>query len=73
MSFVVDRHEAFDEAQLVAILRVRGRETNSRVWLADGSFRHTLTRPATWRRRIRGGYATLEGVQWVSESQNPPA
>ena len=62
MAYVIDRHRALRDVELVAILPVRKRGVRSRLLLRDGSLYHTLTRPVTFRRKLRSpnGQATGE-------------
>lgn len=53
MPYVVDRQQAFWDAELVAVVGIRRRGVRSRVFLRDGSLAHTLTRPRTFRRKLR--------------------
>ncbi len=71
MSYVVDRQEAFLASDVVAILNVRQRRIRSRLLLRDGSLRHTLTRPRTLSRLLRGGGAPIEGLRWPNDKPKP--
>lgn len=68
MGYLVDRQEAFRDTELVAVLNLRRRGVRSRLLLRDGSLRHTLTRPRTLARRLRGGYEQLASPFWVKEA-----
>ena len=68
MGYLIDRHEAFRETELVAIISLRRRGVRSRLLLRGGSLRHTLTRPGTLVRRLRGAPQQHEGDRW----QNVP-
>jgi len=54
MGYVIDRQQAFWDADLVAVVGIRRRGVRSRVFLRDGSLAHTLTRPRTFRRKSHG-------------------
>ena len=64
MGYLIDRHEAFRETELVAIISLRRRGVRSRLLLRDGSLRHTLTRPGTLVRRLRGAPQLCDEAQW---------
>ena len=63
MGYLLDRQYAFRDADVVAVISVRQRGVRSHVFLRDGRFQQTLTRPRTLRRRARS--LTLPGHRSV--------
>lgn len=57
MRYLIDRQQAFRDVELVAILNIRQRQVRSRVLLRDGSAVSSMTRPRTFRRKLKSAHA----------------
>jgi len=73
MPYIIDRQQAFRDAELVAIMNVRRRGARSRLLLRDGSLANTLTRPVTLKSRCGSPWEGLEGIVWQKIREAPNA
>ena len=63
MGYIVDRDAAIRSSDLVAALDLRARGARSRLLLADGSQRDTLTRSKTLLKKLAG---FSKGMRWTT-------
>ncbi len=62
MGYLLERHEAIRDTDVVAVMSVPRKGAKSRLILRSGAIRNTLTRPATLRRYFSA--QALRGVRW---------
>ena len=63
MGYIVDRDTTVRSSDLVAVLDLHGRGVRSRLLLADGSQRDTLTRSKTMLKKLTG---FSKGMRWTT-------
>ena len=66
MTYVIDRHLVVWDAQVVAILAARSRQTNGHWLLRDGSVVKTRTRAKTLINRL-GQTRRCKGLLWLND------